>query len=226
MFQTGEVGSFQSSPIVYSGKMYFTTARNTYAIDGTTCHLIWATDAPDTGTAALPTNRGVALYKGLVFRGTLDRHLIALDAENGKLIWDKQVCDGSKDGGFISAAPIVFDGKLFIGEAGGDTGKEGRIHAFEAMTGRHLWAFDTVPTGRQPGADTWKNDPTPAGGATWSTITIDPARRELYVPIGNPYPDTDGSIRQGINRYQLDHCIERRHRATSMVRPDLMPVTS
>ncbi len=36
IFQTGEIGSFQSSPIVRKGLMYITTAHRTYALDAST----------------------------------------------------------------------------------------------------------------------------------------------------------------------------------------------
>ena len=200
IFQTGEVGSFQASPIIRAGRLYITTAHNTYALDAATCRELWvsAYTAPD--NAALPTNRGAALYRGMVIRGTLDCHLIALDAVDGSMLWDVPVCD-DRNGAFISAAPVVFDGKLFVGEAGGDIGNSGHIHAFDASTGRHLWTFDTVPAQGQPGSETWQAGARPAGGASWSTITVDPATRRLYVPVGNPNPDTDGNVRPGANLY-------------------------
>jgi alcohol dehydrogenase (cytochrome c) len=188
IFQTGEVGSFQSSPLIRAGRLYFTTANNTYALDAATCRKIWKHEYPP-ASAPLPVNRGVALYEGMVIRGTLDGHLIALDAETGTLLWDERVSD-SRNGHFISAAPIVFDGKVYVGEAGGDFGAAGHVHAFEALTGKPLWTFDAVPTGERLG-----------GGSTWTTITVDPATRRLFVPLGNPGSDFDGRERPGANLY-------------------------
>jgi alcohol dehydrogenase (cytochrome c) len=111
-----------------------------------------------------------------------------------------EACVGDK-GGFISAAPVIFDGKLYVGEAGADTGSSGHIHAFDAVTGKHVWTFDTIATGNQPGAHTWLKGSVPAGGSTWTTITVEPSTRRLYVPVGNPYPDLDLSVRQGDNLY-------------------------
>lgn len=188
IFQTGEVGTFQSSPVVRAGKLYFTTANNTYALDAATCRKLWKHEYPP-ASAPLPVNRGIALYKGMLIRGTLDGHLIALDVENGKLLWNEWVSD-SRNGHFISAAPTVFDGKVYVGEAGGDFGAAGHVHAFDALTGKHLWTFDTVPTGERLG-----------GGSTWTTITVEPVTRRLFVPVGNPGSDFDGRERPGLNLY-------------------------
>lgn len=198
VFQTGEVGSFQASPVIRAGKMYFTTANNTYALDAATCHKLWKYEYPPVA-APLAVNRGVALYKGMLIRGTLDGHLIALDAENGNLLWDEWVAD-NRSGHFISAVPVVFGGKVFIGEAGADYGAAGHVHAFDALNGRHLWTFDAVPTGRE-GAPTSDKGQAVGGASTWTTITVEPATRRLYVPLGNPGLDFDGAARPGPNLY-------------------------
>jgi alcohol dehydrogenase (cytochrome c) len=190
IFQTGDIGSFQSSPIIRKGRMYVTTAHRTYALDASNCKRLWSHEYTPTGTEFLPANRGVALYKGTVIRGTLDGHLIGLDAVNGKLLWDLWVCDTSK-GCFISAAPVVFRGKLYIGEAGGDFGATVRVHAFDAGTLERLWSFDAVPSA----------DADRRGGSQWSTITIERDSGRLFVSLGNPGPDFDDRARPGDDLY-------------------------
>src|ERR1700734_3229422 len=98
--------------------MYGTTAHRTFAVDASTCRKFWSHEYTPVGTEFLPANRGVALARATVIRGTLDGHLIGLDALNGKLLWDLWVGDTSK-GCFIRAAPVIFTGQLFIGERGG-----------------------------------------------------------------------------------------------------------
>jgi alcohol dehydrogenase (cytochrome c) len=200
IFQTGEIGSFQSSPVVRRGRLYITTAHRTYAVDASNCRKLWSYEYTPTGTEFLPTNRGVALYRGMVIRGTLDGHLIALDALNGKLLWDLWVCDSAK-GCFISAAPVIFDGKLYIGEAGADFGAVERVHAFDAATLEHLWSFDTVPSASEAGGGTWPADADRRGGSIWTTITVERSSRRLFVSLGNPGPDLDGRARAGDNLY-------------------------
>jgi alcohol dehydrogenase (cytochrome c) len=198
--QLGELGSFETSPIVYNGRMFVTTAHKVFAADAATCKVFWSYTYVPLDPEHLPGNRGVALYRGKVFRGTTDGHLIALDAENGKLLWDARVGDGAK-GYEITGAPVAFDGKVFTGDAGADVGINGRIYAFDASTGAAIWAFDVIPTGKQAGADTWGSGAEHGGGATWSSMAIDPERRLLFVPTGNPAPDFNDKLRPGANLY-------------------------
>ncbi len=200
MFQTGEIGSFQSSPEVSDGRLFITTAHQVYALSATTCRKLWSYDYQPVGTELLPANRGVALYRGMAIRGTLDGHLIALDVTNGKLLWDVHVCD-TKAGCFINAVPVAFHGRLFVGEAGADVQSTGHVHAFDAVTGKHLWTFDVIPTGKQFGADTWPAGATVGGGSMWTTITVDPQADLLYMSVGNPGQDFSGANRPGDNLF-------------------------
>lgn len=202
IFQTGEVGAFQASPVIRGGRLYVTTAHRTYALEAATCRRAWVHEYVPSGVVYeyMPTNRGVALYKGMVIRGTLDGHLIALDAMTGDLLWDTWVADSAK-GYFLSAAPAVFDGKIYVGEAGADYGASGHVRAFEATTGRSLWAFNIIPADGERGRDSWPKTGERGGGSMWTTITIDPATRSLYASTGNPYLDFDGSERPGDNLY-------------------------
>ena len=202
IFQTGEIGSFQASPVVRAGRLYITTAHRTYAMDAATCRRLWVHEHAPSGLVYeyMPTNRGVALYKGTVIRGTLDGHLIALDSLTGALVWDTWVADSTK-GYFLSAAPVVFDGKLYLGEAGADYGAVGHVRAFDAATGHPLWAFNIIPADGEKGRETWPEKGERGGGSMWTTITIDPVTRSLYASTGNPYLDFDGSQREGDNLY-------------------------
>jgi PQQ-dependent dehydrogenase (methanol/ethanol family) len=200
IFQLGEVGSFQSSPIVYQGVMYITTPHNTYAVDARSCKSIWKHEYTPTGQEQLVNNRGATLYAGKILRGTTDGHLLALDAKDGKLLWDAWVAD-SGVGYFLSAAPIAFDGKVFIGEAGADWGANGHIHAFDVETGKRVWTFDLIPTGNQPGADSWAKGAEHGGGSSWTTLSYNPGDGLVYAPVGNPAPDMDPKLRPGKNLY-------------------------
>lgn len=202
IFQLGEIGSFQASPVIRAGRLYVTTAHRTYALDAATCRRLWVHEYMPSGVVYeyMPTNRGVALYKGTVIRGTLDGHLIALDAMTGDPVWDTWVADSAK-GYFLSAAPTVFDGKLYIGEAGADYGASGHLRAFDAATGRALWSFNIIPVDGEKGRDSWPKIGERGGGSMWTSIAVDPATRTLYASTGNPYLDFDGSERPGDNLY-------------------------
>lgn len=198
--QLGELGSFETSPIVYDGQMFVTTAHKVLALDAATCAVKWSYNYVPVDPEHLPGNRGVALYAGRVFRGTTDGHLIALDAANGQLLWDARVGDGAL-GYEITGAPIAFDGKVFTGDAGADTGIRGRIYAFDASSGALVWAFDIVPRAGAAAAASWSGGTDKGGGATWSSMAIDPVRHLLFVPTGNPAPDFNDANRAGDNLY-------------------------
>jgi alcohol dehydrogenase (cytochrome c) len=198
-----EMGEFEDGMSVIGDTMYVVTAHYTYALNAATCDKRWTSHYVSpveevSGRAA----RGVAVVDGLVIRGTNDAHLIAVDQNTGKLVWDNAVGSFSH-GEFLSAAPVAWNHRVFVGMAGADWGANGRIMAFDAKTGKKVWEFHTIPTGNETGADTWKNAASAAvgGGSTWSTISLDPATGELFVPIGNPAPDFDGPYRPGANLF-------------------------
>ena len=201
LFQLGEVGSFEANPVVYAGTLYITGRYKTSAINAGTCVQLWQhVYVPADPDVAISAARGVALYRGKVFRGTSDAHLLALDATTGKLLWDARVNDSHLSYS-ISAAVVAFDGKVFVGEAGGDSGIKGHIYAFDAEDGHLVWMFDLIPTGKQFGANTWSAGTEHGGGAMWSGMTIDPARNLLLVPTGNPGPDYNADKRRGDNLF-------------------------
>lgn len=147
-------------------------------------------------------NRGAAIANGRRFRGTPDGRLLALDAHSGAVVWEVAAGDG-KVGEFTSSAPIVHDGTVVMGLAGGDWGIKGPVMGYDAATGKERWRFNTIPTGTEPGADSWKIPASAArgGGGTWTTYTLDTASGELFVPVGNPAPDFAPDARPGDNLY-------------------------
>src|SRR5258708_2537961 len=180
--------------------MYATTSHKTFAADARTCAVIWSHSYTTVGPEHITSNRGVALYRGTVYRGTTDGHLLALDANTGKVKWDIEVADPNS-GYFISAAPLVFEGKIYVGEGGADHGIKGHIHAIDGSSGKEVWKFDVIPTGDEPGADTWSAGQETGGGSSWSSMAVDTTRRLLFVPTGNPGPDFNPVNRRGTNLY-------------------------
>jgi alcohol dehydrogenase (cytochrome c) len=200
VLQLGEIGSFETSPIIFRGRIYVTTPHKTVAADAGSCAVHWSHSYTTVGPEHITSNRGAVLYRGRLYRGTTDGHLLALDADSGKLVWDIEVAD-PRSGYFVSAAPMVFDGKVFLGEGGADHGIKGHIHAFDADTGKEVWRFDVIPTGSQAGADTWSGGQETGGGSSWSSMAVDPRRHLLFVPTGNPGPDFNPATRRGTNLY-------------------------
>jgi len=202
---------FETGPIVIGRTLYGTTDTDTFAIDAGTCQRKWQVHENVRG--ALPVNRGVAYLDGRLFRGLQDGRVIALDAATGRKLWETSIAD-PKTGESVPAAPIAWEGMVFIGNAGGDRYEgRGRVYALDASTGKMLWETYMVPNPGPPSPNnermqalarpTWGNRPEDpiSGGATWTSYTLDAARGLLYIPGGNPAPDFLNQLRPGANLF-------------------------
>ena len=103
-FKLGEQGSFQGGPLVYSGVLYTTSAFGIFAIDAATCEKRWSYQHQPGEHMGQRNNKGAAIAGGRVIRGTPDGHLIAVDAMNGELLWDRTIMNAS---GAISGTNTV-----------------------------------------------------------------------------------------------------------------------
>jgi len=199
-----DIGAFHTSLLHVDGVLYFTTATDTLAVDSANCSVRWRHHyvEKEQEMTTLRVNRGVAYANGRLFRGTVDSRFIAIDAITGATLWEHQVGDPQL-GEFFSAAPQVYQGLVIIGAAGGDWGIRGRVMAYDAVTGREVWRFNTIPRGDEPGADSWVVGDSArfGGGGTWTTYTIDISAGEVFVPVGNPAPDLLPEKRPGENLY-------------------------
>ena len=198
-------GIVESVPIVVDGVLY-TTGRpgEVFALDARTGRQIWKYQRPQKVVNPYESNRvnrGVAILGNLIYFGTLDAALVALDARSGALVWETQVADTMK-GYSITSAPLTIKDKVITGVAGGEYGIRGFIDAYDANTGKRVWRTYTIPAPGEFGSDTWEGDSWEHGSAgTWLTGTYDPDLNTLYWPIGNPGPNTNGDVRKGDNLF-------------------------
>jgi alcohol dehydrogenase (cytochrome c) len=193
------------SPVVVGSVMYVTEANNVTALDVHTGRSLWSWTRPvpkDLQTIGFGrTNRGVAVIDELVVVGTLDAHLVALDASTGAVRWDTEVAD-YKVGHCITGAPIAIEGKIITGVSGGEAGIRGFLDAYDSKTGKRVWRFWTIPGPGEPGHETWNSDAwKTGGGSTWVSGSYDPDLRLVYWGVGNPGPDWNGDSRPGDNLY-------------------------
>jgi glucose dehydrogenase/mono/diheme cytochrome c family protein len=202
VLQLGEVGTFQTGPVVHDGAMYVTTSHNVYALDATTCEQRWEYRYSLWGPEVQVNNKGVAIADGRLIRGTTDGSLIALDAKTGKLLWLRKIMDVTA-GEFAVAAPLVWKGMVFIGKAGADWGIQGEMMAFRANDGAKVWGFSLIPRPGETGFDTWKIPASAklGGGSTWSSYSLDAEAGLLLVPVGNAAPDYNSGSRPGNNLF-------------------------
>lgn len=198
----------EATPIYADGVLYNILPWNiTIAYDARTGKRLWTYDPKvprEFGRYACcePVSRGLAMWKGKIIIATLDGRLIALDAATGKPVWTTQTFEHDMAYS-ITGAPRVFDGKVVVGQSGGDLGVRGFVGAWDAETGKKLWKFFLAPnpTGKPDGEasdsimpmveKTWSDGMWKqlGGGANaWDSIGYDPALNMVYVGTGNGSP--------------------------------------
>jgi quinohemoprotein ethanol dehydrogenase len=194
----------EATPLVVDGVMYVSTAwSKVKAYDAVTGRALWAYDPLVPGSWAVNAccdvvNRGVAVWEGKVFVGTIDGRLIALDAATGNKLWDVNTIDQSKPY-TITGAPRVVKGHVLIGNGGAELGVRGYVSAYDAKTGKLDWRFYTVPGDPAKGfenpilekaAQTWSGEwwTLGGGGTVWDSMAYDPQLDLLYIGVGNGSP--------------------------------------
>ena len=199
----------EATPVIVDGVMYTTTAwSKVFAFDAKTGAEKWSYDPKVDGSKGYDAccdvvNRGVAVWKGKIYFGTLDGRLIALDAATGKPVWSTQTTDNSQPY-TITGAPRIIKDKVMIGNGGAEYGVRGYLSAYDAATGKMVWRFYTTPNkdGKPDGAASdkimaekgnatwfgngWKE--TGGGGTVWDSMAYDPDLDILYAGVGNGSP--------------------------------------
>lgn len=203
-FDTNTMRGLEATPIVVDGVIYTTGSWSVvWAIDARTGKQLWMYDpqVPKSwGVKACcdVVNRGVAVYQGKVFVGTLDGRLVALDASSGKPVWEVNTIDRDKPY-TITGAPRVVKGKVLIGNGGAEFGVRGYVSAYDAATGQQAWRFYTVPgdpskpqasAALTKAAQTWKGEwwKIGGGGTVWDSMAYDAELDLLYIGVGNGSP--------------------------------------
>ena len=207
----------EATPLEADGVLYTTTAwSKVFAFDAKTGKRLWAFDPQVPGEKGFNAccdvvNRGVALWKGRVYVGTIDGRLIALDARTGLVRWAVQTTD-PRQPYTITGAPLAAKGMILIGNGGAEYPVRGYLSAYDAATGALKWRFQMTPNpsgapdgaasdpimrtlaARTWGEGAWRRN---GGGATpWNAITYDPKTDLVLTGTGNAGPWSD-TIRTG-----------------------------
>jgi alcohol dehydrogenase (cytochrome c) len=206
----GRSSWWEATPLVSSGVLYTVQPPNdVVALDAATGRVLWTYPYTPTGFRnPQPVNRGLAILGSTLFLGTLDAHLLAINAHSGKLIWNTTVANAAdpscQDGSCyaITHAPLVVKDKVIVGSSGGEGRVRGFVAAFDVITGKEVWRFWTIPAPGEPGNETWSGDSWKTGGApVWNTGSYDADLNLTYWGIGNPAPGEDPNSRLGDNLY-------------------------
>lgn len=224
-FSTGVLRGHEAAPLIVGNTLYVVTPHPNYlyALDATTGEQRWRYD-PGAERAAAGVaccdvvNRGAAYFDGRIYYNTLDNHTIAVDAETGSEVWKVKLGDINR-GESMTMAPIVANGKVFVGNSGGEFGVRGWITALDAGSGEIVWrGYSTGPDsdvligdrfrpfyeqdrGPDLGVTTWPPDQWRIGGGTvWGWISFDPELNLIYHGTSNPGVWNPG-LRPGDNKW-------------------------
>jgi quinohemoprotein ethanol dehydrogenase len=223
-YRTYSVRGLEGTPLVVDGVMYATGSWGfVYALDAKTGKELWKFDPHVPGAwgryaCCDVANRGVAVWKGAVYVGTLDGRLVKLDAASGKTLWDVTTIDRRR-AYTITGAPRIVNGLVIIGSGGSEYDARGYVSAYDGQTGKMKWRFYTVPgdPAKRPenaamaqALKTWSAKggkykwwKMGGGGTVWDSMSYDPDLDLLYVGTGNgdPWDRTVRSPGGGDNLY-------------------------
>lgn len=197
----------ETYPLLKDGVMYVTTHKSTMALDAKTGTQIWKSDleypaeTPRVACCGI-VNRGAAILDGMLYRTTLDAHVVAIDAATGEEKWRTKSID-FRTGYSMTVAPLIADGVVIVGISGGEYGIRGYIEGYDPKSGERVWRTYTVPAPGEPGSETWKDggDAWKRGGApAWLTGSYDPELNTVYWGTGNA-ASWNAGVRPGDNLY-------------------------
>jgi len=192
MYSMG-AGIQNATPAVNDGVMYVIgTNDRVYAFDAATGRLKWTHGGgPADGYAR--GSASVTVGGGMVYYGTRDNHLTALEPATGEEIWDVQIEDRKQCFCTPSHGILLVRGKVIVGVRA-DNAHRGYINAFDAKTGRLVWRWWAVPGPGEPGHETWPEYLWKyGGGSTWYAGSYDPKLNLIFWGTANPQPIMGGT---------------------------------
>ncbi|HEY4342115.1 MAG TPA: PQQ-binding-like beta-propeller repeat protein [Steroidobacteraceae bacterium] len=185
-------GSTETVPLVRDGTMFVLGYGDiVQAINAQTGDLLWQYNHALAPGATPFVKRGIALWGDLLYFGTSDVHVVALNARTGALVWDTRIGDFKRHEG-LSGGPLVADGKVMAGTTG--TGVNAhfggpQLVGLDAATGKELWRLGTIAKPGTPGGNSWNGVPfeSRSGASIWTPGSFDPQTGLAYFGTGNTY---------------------------------------
>jgi PQQ-dependent dehydrogenase (methanol/ethanol family) len=188
-FSTGVLRGHEGGPLVIGDVMYVhgPFPNPVYALDlNNEAKILWKYE-PKQDPNVIPVmccdtvNRGLAYADGKIFLHQADTTLVALDAKDGKVVWQAKNGDPSK-GETGTSAPMVIKDKVLIGISGGEFGVDCHVTAYDLKSGRQVWRGHSQgpddhllvdpekttalgkPIGKDSSLKTWQGDQWKTGG--------------------------------------------------------------
>jgi quinohemoprotein ethanol dehydrogenase len=210
VFHTGvldPLAELEATPIEVDGRLFITDGHDdVFALNAATGKMLWKLDGFNDEAQLAKfflccgrNNHGVAYGDGTVFVGRFDDSVVALNAETGKVLWQRTVADFHDRVSINSAPQFVEAGGrelVIISLSGGEFEIRGQVFALDAQTGKTVWHFSTT----QPTSFAGQTFLT-GGAAVWVPPAIDADLGLVYLSVGNAAPDIQGESRAGDNLF-------------------------
>ncbi|WP_245391882.1 pyrroloquinoline quinone-dependent dehydrogenase [Salinicola aestuarinus] len=207
---------WSSTPVFANDTLYIGTPfYRLIAYNPATGEEKWSFDTQSTKealTQPVLKNRGVAYWEAddpvegescqkIVYMGTMDAQLFALDADSGEL------CPSFADNGVLNVdawntinakyplsllqPPTIVGDHVIFGWAGKDWAYEeappGTVFSINARTGEREWTFEAIPEGIRERSGT---------ANVWTHMSADEENGLIYLPVSSPSPNYWGGNRK------------------------------
>jgi alcohol dehydrogenase (cytochrome c) len=185
-------GSTEGVPLVRDGTIFMQGFGDVVqALNAATGDLLWQYDHTLEPGVAPFHKRGMALAGDLLYFGTSDVHVVAVNVHTGAVVWDTKI-GNNKLRESLNGGPLVAAGRVMVGTAGTGVGaKPGgpQIVGLDALTGKELWRIGTIAKPGEPGGDSWNGVPfeSRSGASVWTPASYDPETGLAYFGTGNTY---------------------------------------
>ena len=185
-------GSTECVPLVRDGTIFMQGYGDVVqALNAATGDLLWQYSPTLEPGVAPFQKRGIALGGDLLYFGTSDVHVVAVNVHTGAVVWDTKI-GNNKVREQLNGGPLFADGKVLVGTAGTGVGaKPGgpQLVGLDALTGKELWRLGTIAKPGEPGGDSWNGIPfeSRSGGSVWTPASYDPETGLAYFGTGNTY---------------------------------------
>ncbi len=225
-YDTGGDPSYTFCPIVVDNVAYFAAKQGSLvAVDAATGKEIWAHSFDSAGGGGFPGRGGISGQRGANYWESKDRSdrrifvsaggfLYAINARTGQLV-DTFADHGKLDlkiGLDRTTRPLasrspgrIFENIIILGSATGEgyLAPPGDIRAFDAVTGKLIWVFHTIPRPGEFGFDSWPKDAYKYMGGVdvWGEFTVDEKRGIVYLPTASAKYELYGGDRKGDNLF-------------------------
>ena len=197
--------SIENPPLIIGDRGYLQdNAMRVMAFDVNTGLNIWKYD-PNQGSQT-QASRGVSFSHGMTYdNGVIfaptggNATIVAINATDGKLIWQSVPVGDPRTGYGTPAPPTVWKDIVIEGQSLGDNppfpGVPGILTAFKRTNGEKMWSIQTAVGPWVQG----KNAKINGGAAAWSGGSLDPKTGVYYQSLGNAGPDFNDTSRPGPN---------------------------